>query len=186
MLKKIWNILEKIIIVAIIFISAIVVIQRVSNNEKTFLGFRLFRVETGSMIPKYNIGDVILVKETEIDKIEVGDDVTYNGKAGSMKGKIVTHQVIEITEENGKKIFQTKGVANLAKDPVIAADQILGVVQCKLYVITLICNALSNGYIFYFCAVIPLTVIIFFTVLKRNVNKYEKMSKDKEDDEEGE
>ena len=64
------------------------------------------------MIPVYNIGDVILVKETEIDKIQKGDDVTYNGTAGSMKGKLVTHQVIDIEEREGKKVFHTKGLRN--------------------------------------------------------------------------
>ena len=29
------------------------------KREKSFLGLRLFKVETGSMIPKYNINDVI-------------------------------------------------------------------------------------------------------------------------------
>jgi len=174
--KTIWKILEKIIIVAIIFISIVIVTQRVSKNENAFLGFRIFRVETGSMIPKYQIGDVILVKETNINKIEVGDDVTYNGTAGMMKDKVVTHQVIEITEEDGKKIFKTKGIANNAADPLIDGDQIDGVVQCKLRIVTLICSLLSNRYIFYFCGVLPLTIWIFFAVIKGNIKKYEKMS----------
>jgi len=175
-IKSIWSVVEKIILIAIAFVSITIVTQRVSNNEKSFLGFRIFRVETGSMIPKYQIGDVILVKETDINKIKVGDDVTYQGTAGSMKGKIVTHQVIEITEEEGRKIFQTKGIANTAKDPIISGNQIDGVVQCRLRLVTIIVSLMSNGYIFYFGVVIPLTVWIFFTVIRRNIKKYEKMT----------
>ena len=63
----------------IAFVSITIVTQRVSNNENSFLGFRIFKVETGSMIPKYQIGDVILIKEKDINKIKVGDDVTYFG-----------------------------------------------------------------------------------------------------------
>lgn len=162
--------------VAIILISIIIVTQKVSNNENAFLGFRIFRVQTGSMIPKYKIGDVILVKETDINKIQVGDDVTYNGTAGTMKGKIVTHQVVEITEKEGKKIFKTKGIANNSADPLIDGSQIDGVVQAKLHIITIICTLLSNRYIFYFCGVLPITVWIFFAVIKGNIKKYEKMS----------
>ena len=173
--KTTWKIIEKLIIIAIIFISIVIVIQRISNNQNAFLGFRIFKVETGSMIPKYKIGDVILIKETDIDKIKVGDDVTYNGTAGAMKGKIVTHQVIEIKEEEGKKIFKTKGIANSSADPLIYGSQIDGVVKAKLHIITLICSLLSNRYIFYFCGVLPLTVWIFFTVIKGNIKKYEKM-----------
>lgn len=180
-LKTTWKVLEKIIMIAILFISITIVTQRVSNNENSFLGFRIFRVETGSMIPKYQIGDVILIKEKDINEIVVGDDVTYYGTTGTMKGKIVTHQVIEITEENGKKIFQTKGIANLAKDPAISGDQIDGVVLCKLRIVSALISVLSNGYVFYFCGVIPLTVLIFFTVIKGNIKKYDKMT-NKEDE----
>lgn len=176
-LKTIWKVLEKIIFIAILFVSITIVTQRVSNNEKSFLGFRLFRVETGSMIPKYQIGDVILVKETDINKIKIGDDVTYYGTSGSMKGKIVTHQVIEIREEEGKKIFRTKGIANTSKDPEISGDQIDGVVLSKLRIVSWITSLLQNGYVFYFFGVIPMTVLIFFTVIKGNMRKYEKLSR---------
>ncbi|MBQ2835843.1 MAG: signal peptidase I [Clostridia bacterium] len=182
-LKTTWKLLEKIIMLAILFISITIVTQRVSNNENSFLGFRIFRVETGSMIPKYQIGDVILIKEKDIDQIVVGDDVTYYGTSGTMKGKIVTHQVIEITEEDGQKIFQTKGIANTAKDPVISGDQIDGVVLCKLRIVSALISVLSNGYVFYFCGVIPLTVLIFFTIIKGNIKKYDKMNNS--EDEEG-
>ena len=91
-LHFIWNIFVKILTLVIIFISIIIVVQKVTNNEESFLGFRIFRVQTGSMIPKYQIGDVILVKETEPDKIKIGDDVTYEGETGSMKGMLVTHR----------------------------------------------------------------------------------------------
>jgi len=179
-LKTIWKVIEKIILIAILFVSITIVTQRVSNNEKSFLGFRIFKVETGSMVPKYQVGDVILIKETNINKIKIGDDVTYFGTSGAMKGRIVTHQVIEIREENGKRIFQTKGIANTAKDPEISGDQIDGVVLSKLRIVSWITTVLQNGYVFYFFGVVPLTVLIFFTVIKGNMKRYDKI-KQKED-----
>lgn len=171
-IKLLWKVLEKILTIALIFISLIIVTQRVTNNDKSFFGFRLFRVETGSMIPKYEIGDVILVKEKEIDEIQKGDDVTYNGIAGSMKGKLVTHQVIDIEERDGKKVFHTKGIANTQEDPVISGEQINGVVLSEIRTLTLICKALTNQYIFYFGAIIPLTIFIFLAFVKDN-KRYE-------------
>ena len=70
-IKVIWGIFSKLVTIALIFVSLIIVTQRISNDDKSFLGFRLYKVETGSMIPKYEIGDVILVKETEMDYIEL-------------------------------------------------------------------------------------------------------------------
>ena len=170
--KVIWNILSKIITILILFVSIIIVVQKVTNNKESFLGYRIFRVQTGSMIPKYNIGDVILVKEKDIDKIKVGDDVTYKGESGSVKGLLVTHRVIDIEEVEGKKAFHTKGIANNLEDPIVYGNQINGVVQTKLYILSLICLLLNNKYVFYFCGVLPLTIYVGFRIFKgRHINE---------------
>lgn len=171
-IKVIWKIVEKIIMLAIVLISAIIITQRVTDNEKAFLGYRIFRVETGSMIPVYEVGDVIIIKETETDQIAIGDDVTYWGTSGAMKRKIVTHRVIGIEEYEGEQVFRTRGVANTADDPLVHPSQINGVVQAKMKIITTIVGLLSNQYIFYFGAILPLTIYIFFMVIKANIKRY--------------
>lgn len=176
-LKIVWKIIEKIIMLLIIFVSIIIMTQKLSNNDKAFLGLRIFRVQTGSMIPKYQIGDVILVKQKDIEQIKIGDDVTYWGISGSMKGKLVTHQVINIEEVDGQKVFHTKGIANNKEDPLVYTEQINGVVQGKLYVMTLITLALSNKYIFYFCGILPLTVFVFFAFIGSNKKKLKQYKK---------
>lgn len=169
--KIIWKVLWKILIIIILFITAIILTQNLTQNEKAFLGLRLFRVQTGSMIPKYQVGDVILVKEKDIDKIAVGDDVTYWGTTGVMKGKLVTHQVVEIEIIEGQKVFHTKGIANNTEDPLVYGEQINGVVKSKLYIMTLICSLLNNKYMFYFCGILPLTIYIFFSFTKGKLKK---------------
>lgn len=131
--KKIWNIFMKILTIIIALISIIIVVQKVTNNKQSFLGYRIFRVQTGSMIPKYQIGDVILVKEIDTDKIKVGDDVTYLGKEGIVKGILITHRVKDIEEKDGKKAFHTQGIANNLEDPIVYGDQINGVVQFRMF-----------------------------------------------------
>ena len=169
-----WKIVEKLLMIVIVFICAIILTQRLSNNDKAFLGFRIFRVETGSMIPVYNIGDVIIIKEKDIDKIKKGDDVTYWGTSGTMKGKIVTHRVVDIEEIDGKKVFHTKGVANKSEDPIIYGEQINGVVIGKLHILTTITLGLADPQIFYFCGIIPLTVFVFFAFVRSNNRKFDK------------
>ena len=171
-LKILLNILSKIITILIILVCIIIVVQKVTNNKESFFGYRIFRVQTGSMIPKYNIGDVILVKEKDIDKIKVGDDVTYKGESGSVKGLLVTHRVIDIEEVEGKKAFHTQGIANNLEDPIVYGNQINGVVQTKLYILSLICLLLNNKYVFYFCGVLPLTIYVGFRIFKgRHINE---------------
>ena len=176
-LSFLWNIFVKIVTIAIIFVSIIIVVQKVTNNEESFLGFRIFRVQTGSMIPKYQIGDVILVREVDTDKIKIGDDVTYEGKTGSMNGLLVTHRVIDIEEVDGKRIFHTQGIANNLEDPLVGEDQINGVVQTKMYILSLICVLLNNKYVFYFCGILPLTIYVAFRIFKsKRVKRIEKES----------
>lgn len=176
-IKIIWKLIEKVLMLLIILISIIILTQRLTNNEKSFLGLRIFRVQTGSMVPKYQIGDVILVKEKDINKIKIGEDVTYWGTTGTMKGKLVTHRVINIDEIDGQKVFHTQGIANNTEDPIVYGNQINGVVQGKLYVMTLITIALSNKYIFYFCGILPLTLFIFCAFIRSNNRKFQQYKK---------
>lgn len=162
--KNILKVLSKIITIIIIFISIIIVVQKITNNKQSFLGLRLFRVQTGSMIPKYQIGDVILVKEVDPNEIKIGNDVTYQGNKGSMKGMVVTHRVVDIEEVDGKRIFHTKGIANKLEDPAIDENQITGVVQTKMYILSFICILLNNKYVFYFCGILPLTIYVAFRI----------------------
>ena len=168
------SIISRIITIIIILICIIIVVQKVTNNKESFFGYRIFRVQTGSMIPKYQIGDVILVKAKDIDKIKVGDDVTYLGKEGIVKGILITHRVKSIEEIDGQKAFHTQGIANNLEDPIVYGDQINGVVQFKMFFLTLICRMLNNKYIFYFCGILPLTIYVFFRVFKNSRDKYEK------------
>lgn len=170
-LKILWDIIVKLVTLLIVLISLIIIVQKVTNNKESFFGYRIFRVQTGSMIPKYQIGDVILVKKQDVDKIKVGDDVTYLGESSSVKGILITHRVIDIQEVDGKKEFHTQGIANNLEDPVVHGNQINGVVQFKMPILTLLCKLLNNKYIFYFGAVLPLTLYIFFRVLKANYDK---------------
>lgn len=169
--KILWDIIVKLVTLLIVLISLIIIVQKVTNNKESFFGYRIFRVQTGSMIPKYQIGDVILVKKQDVDKIKVGDDVTYLGESSSVKAILITHRVIDIQEVDGKKEFHTQGIANNLEDPVVHGNQINGVVQFKMPILTLLCKLLNNKYIFYFGAVLPLTLYIFFRVLEANYDK---------------
>ena len=118
-------------------------------------GYRIFTVITESMVPKYNVGDVLLVKYTEPSEIKRLDDVTYMGRVGSFADKIVTHQVIDIKpQSNGTLEFVTKGIANNDEDPIVGESQIYGVVQRKLDLMSKLNGIINNMYGMYFLIII--------------------------------
>ncbi len=167
-------------IVIIVFI-AVILIQRFSNNNISLAGYRIFTVVTESMVPKYKVGDVILVKEEEKSNIQIGDDVTYMGKVGSYADKIVTHQVINIENgEDGLLKFHTKGIANEDEDPLVSEEQIYGVVQTKLQIVTFLNGIINNMYGMYFLIIIPLAIIMFteFKAFKEEKEDYDEEDED--------
>jgi len=180
-LKTIGNILYTILFIIVILMLIVVILQRATDNSITIAGFRIFTVATGSMEPKYEIGDTLVCKEVDASKIEVGDDVVYKGETGSFKNKIITHQVVSIREENGEYKYITKGIANNEEDPEINQNQILGEIVYKIKTLSFIGKLISNLYIFYFLIFIPIAIIIFKQI-KNIISDDEEDETSKEDD----
>jgi len=97
---KIWNIVSTALVVFVVICAVFLMGSRV-------LGFRVFNVISGSMSPKYNVGDLIYVKEVDPSRIEVGDPITFIQDESLV---VATHRVVEIDTEN--QVFYTKGDAN--------------------------------------------------------------------------
>lgn len=181
-LKLIYNILYTLLVVLVVLILITVVLQRVSNNTLSLGGFRVFNIVSGSMLPKYEVGDVLISKTLEPSEIKQGDDVVYQGAEGDFSGKIVTHQVIEIEEENGNYKFHTKGLANTGEDPIVKQEQVIGKVIYKMQTLSYISRLVNNLYSFYFIIFIPLVLLIFLEIRKAVIDIREN-KEDKEDEE---
>ena len=165
-LKLINNIVYLILFLIVASVLFVVILQRASNNAIALGGVRVFNIISESMIPKYNIGDVLVVKSIEPQNIKVGDDIAYIGQESTFNQKIVTHQVIKIDYENGEYIFHTKGIANILEDPLVHQNQVFGKVVYKIWILSLISKILSNVYVVFFGIFVPIVILIFWTILK--------------------
>ena len=165
-LKLINNIVYVILFLIVASVLFVVILQRASNNAIALGGVRVFNIISESMIPKYNIGDVLVVKSIEPQNIKVGDDIAYIGQESTFNQKIVTHQVIKIDYENGEYIFHTKGIANILEDPLVHQNQVFGKVVYKIWILSLISKILSNVYVVFFGIFVPMVILIFWTILK--------------------
>lgn len=159
-LKIIGKILYILLFVIVILMLIVVILQRVTDNSVTIGGFRIFTVATGSMVPQYEVGDVLISKEIDPSEIKVGDDIVYKGKEGSFNGKVVTHRVISIEEQNGEYHIITQGIANEQADPEITDEQVYGKIIYKVKTLSFISKLVSNIYIFYFFIFIPIAILI--------------------------
>ena len=176
-LKIIGEILYIVLFIIVILMLIVVILQRVTDNSVTIGGYRMFTVATGSMVPQYEVGDILISKEIEPSDIKDGDDIVYRGKEGSFKDKVVTHRVISIEQENGEYKIITKGIANQEQDPEITDEQVYGKVIYKVQTLSFISKLISNIYIFYFLIFVPIALIIF-----RQIKQIASRDEEEEDD----
>lgn len=175
-IKIILGIIKSIATFFIVCVFSIIFLQRVSNNSINLAGFSIYTVVTESMYPKYKVYDMILVKSVDTKSIKVHDDVVYKGEKSDFQGKIVTHRVEDITEDNGVLTFTTKGINNDIEDPLVNENQIMGKVVHKLLLLSLISKVINNTYGFYFLIFVPLVVVIFLEVME-SIEEKKKLNK---------
>ena len=176
--KLIKKIVYFIIYVILITILSIVIIQKFSNNNISFLGYRIFRVVSESMVPEYNINDVLLIKKIKNDDIETGNNISYKKTIGENKEVIITHKVIDIEKDSdGNIIFHTKGLANTIEDPIVKEEQVYGVVIHKIYLLSILNKLINNKYGFLILVIAPLFILVC-----SNIKELIKLTKEKEDE----
>ncbi len=176
------SIIEWIIMVVLVLLIILVGVQKFSNKG-SFFGYRIYTIISGSMIPTYNVGDTLLIKEMSSDNIKIGDAVTYLGEGGQMHGKIITHQVVEIDfDENGKYLFHTKGIANNIEDPIVSQDQVLGKVVHKFFFLTLLGKITTSMPLLFIFVTIPIAIIIALEIVKLVYKKDEEIDEEVEEE----
>lgn len=88
-------------------------------------GGKLFSVQSGSMAPSLQKGDLVAVTRVSESQLAVGDVVTYVNPAN--KNQTITHRIVETPSDQNQQRFITKGDANPNNDESIAPQSIVGV-----------------------------------------------------------
>jgi len=172
MAKKILNILETTILIISCFLCIFVLLQKFVLKENGLFGYKTFVIVTSSMQPSLEIGDVILIKKINPDKIKIGDIITYQGMESDFKNKIITHKVKDIGIEEEKKIFYTQGTTNTMVDPAVYEEQILGKLVYKFKFISLMSKIVRSKTGYILLVFIPLIFIFVREMIKfkKNLN----------------
>ena len=120
-LKKIWNIVSTALVVLIVLCAVFLMGSRL-------MGYECYTVISGSMEPKYMVGDLIYVKEVDVNSIKAGDDITFILNEDLV---VATHQVVRVDAENQR--FYTKGLANEIEDQdPVHFNNVIGVPQFSI------------------------------------------------------
>ncbi|MDO9629766.1 MAG: signal peptidase I [Acholeplasmataceae bacterium] len=111
--------------------------------------FKPFVVVTQSMEPVIDVDDMVVVLNPNVDKLKVGDiitfraDIDYNGTK-----EIVTHYIHTITENNdGDRIFRTNRYGSTVPDTWILKDSdIIGVYAFRIRQLGVFVNFIKSPF----------------------------------------
>lgn len=103
-IQKIWNVVSTILVVIVVLCAVFLMGSRL-------LGYQCYTVISGSMQPAYDVGDLLYVKDVDVNTIKVGDPITFVLNENLV---VATHRVVRIDAENQR--FYTKGDANDIED----------------------------------------------------------------------
>lgn len=132
--RKISGILSTVLLVAVILLLVVIFITRITGHVPSVFGYSVFRVQTDSMTPFLQVGDVIIDKKVPAEEIKKGDIITYDCLSGDLAGQTITHRVVTDPESrNGTYYYQTQGDREGAPlDDIISYDQVEGKFVNKL------------------------------------------------------
>ncbi len=176
-IKIISKVVKVVFVTMLVLFVLMVCLQRFSNNRLSVFNLRLFTVISGSMEPKYKIGDVLVAVEVDPSKVKVGDAVSYLGNKRDLKDKIITHEVTEIDQDSsGKYYFHTKGICKdcILEDPIVAEDQLYGVVKYKVNTLSYVYKIVGTTYGLFLFVILPLLYIVGSEIMQALLEKEER------------
>ena len=175
------NLFKKILFFAVFTIIIIVIyniflirISTETEEQDYVFGMRAYVIETDSMEPELEVGDVIIVKKCEPEDLKIGDIVTF-----SNRGELITHRISNIDQKYQR--YTTKGDKNTLNDiEKIRFNDIKGV---KILTLPGFWNFISNAKnIMYVVILIIIMLLVFLHGRKSNRRRIVRRIKKKGED----
>lgn len=130
-------------------------INFLKNEMPTINGYAFLEVVSGSMEPKFKIGDILIV-DTKIEKYKEKDIITFK----DVNGSFVTHRIIEINDDE----IITKGDANNTIDEAIKKDSIVGKYVYKISGLGAIIKSLKSPFVLAMILLIGILLCVFVSI----------------------
>ena len=166
-----------IILVPILIINITLIIRSLINPDKVPSVGRFFPliVLTDSMFPEIESGDLIICNTAEPEEIGEGDVIAFFDPAGNGTS-IVTHRVVEVTQEDGSLAWKTKGDANNVEDSaLVPAEKLVGVYRNRIPGAGNIAMFMQTTQGLILCVVCPILLLVGYDIIRRRL--YEKAHK---------
>ena len=169
-------------LVAVMFFTVVyVMVCNLRGKVASIGGYSVMKVVTGSMEPSIHVGDYILIRETDVEDLKVGDVITFLSDDPTIKDMPNSHRITKINDDG---TFTVKGDANPTEDVyTVKSDRIIGKYVRKLWLFRFIGSFGSSKKLLMILFILPTVCICIYE--SRSLVKIIK-GKDKDDDEQDE
>lgn len=167
-LKVVINVLLWALLIFALLITIAVFSSEKNNGVSQLFGFMPMSVESPSMVPTFDTGDLIIVKEIDdLYELKKDDVITFYTIIDGRR-RLNTHRIIEVNKTETSISFTTKGDANQLEDSLHAfSSDIVGKwtgVRIKGFGKVLDFMRTKKG--FFICIVIPMALFFLFELYK--------------------
>ena len=179
------KIIIDVILVILLYNILLVGISCINRIEEiSIFGCKAYVITTNSMSPKLKDGDVLITKKVNEEILKVGDIITFK-----KNGINITHRITKIDEENGQKIYTTKGDNNTLEDSEkVKFEEIEGKSLVKIPFLGKIIKCIQNQTVF-LIIILLILILIYWKInliekknLRREKKRIEKEKRKKEHD----
>ena len=159
--KKIRNIICVCVIallMPILFISVTILVDSYVKPDEvpSFFGWKPFIVLSGSMETEISAGDIVVVKEVDLNSLKINDIIAFNED-----DIVITHRIVDIISDGGEVKYITKGDNNKENDKnYVLPSQVEGIYKFRLYGIGNFAMFLQNPIGLVVCLSIPVLLLI--------------------------
>lgn len=168
-MKRAGTIVISVILWAIILLAALYAFTTMATkddqNVASILGYTPLVVETDSMKPTFESGDLIFIKKCDTSKLNEGDIITFHTIIDNQY-VLNTHRIQKIDEANGVRSYTTIGDNNngIADQHVISDGDIVGKYIGHVSGLGKVMNFLSSSMGFLIVIVLPMLLFFIYQV----------------------
>jgi len=160
-----------VILVPVLLVNVTLVICSLVRPDRvpSIGGYFPLVILTDSMYPDLKSGDLLICRRAEPEDIAVGDVISFFDPAGNGTS-VVTHRVVEVTQENGSLAWRTKGDANNVEDAaLVPAENLEGIYSSHIRGLGNIVLFMQTTPGLILCVICPIVLLVGYDVIRRRM-----------------
>lgn len=169
--KRIFNVLIDILIILILIFSVLIAVLSLTQDKEgvpSLFGYAPMSVQSDSMVPEFETGDLIIAKVTdESTEYKQNDIVSFAAVIDGYK-VVDTHRIVDVVEESGQIFYVTKGDnAEAADAGYQTSSSILAVYNgTRLEGLGSVLDFFKTQHGFFLAVVLPMFILFVYEAIR--------------------